>query len=259
MFAERRWHLALKYLGSIVVLAAVALTTGSATGDNLISEVETRFSSRVIPARLPASEPLAPVRLALSERTQAPGGAHPPPLQELRIDLDRHLGLSVKGLPLCGPQLHESPTREEALSQCEDAKVGSGALGVEVAFPEQEPIQIRGRVSIYNFDNRNGRMTFLLYAYLHAPVTGAVSAQLKMRRRSHSALGWEGTLTMPKIANGAASVTYLGLRFQKGIFSASCPNGKLSGRAGASFMNGEGATASSTQHCSAREPTAKPR
>lgn len=253
MLAERRWRPgALRYLIPIFVLAAVAAgagASGSATGDDLVSDVQTTFTSHISPSGLPAGRDSAPVRLALSERVQSLAGAHSPPLRELNLDLDRHLGLSVEGLPRCGPLLHESPTREEALAQCEEAKVGSGTLWVEVAFPEQVPVQISGQVNAYNFGVHDGRTMFLLYAYLPAPVTGVIPGQLKIRRRAQGVFGWEGKLTMPKIANGAGSVTYLSLRFDKGIFSASCPTGRLWSHADTLFMNGEGAAASSVQPC----------
>ncbi|HET7454201.1 MAG TPA: hypothetical protein VFJ76_01655 [Solirubrobacterales bacterium] len=236
---------------SVLFLVVLAGLLGSAPAAPAITllppSVEAIFSDRLSPDKLPAHG-RAPVTLNLTETIRKEDGSHPPPLQELDLDLDRHLGLSVKGLPRCGPHSTRQQ-REEAISRCEDAKVGSGTLGVEVAFPDQVPIEISGHVSVYNFGLHDGRTRFLLYTYLHAPVTGVISAPLEFRRRAHGVFGWEGVLRMPKIANGAGSVTFLGLGFRRGIFSAGCPRGKLWSRAGALFMDGTVVAGSLFQRC----------
>jgi hypothetical protein len=236
---------------AIVCAALFFALGGAALGAGPVSvplpSVKAMFSGRITPRQLPARS-RAPVSLNLAETVETLDGSHPPALQELDLELDRHLGLSVEGVPVCQPHGGRQP-REETISRCEDAKVGSGTLGVEVAFPEQTPIQIRGRVSVYNFGVRDGGTTFLLYTYLHAPVTGAIPAQLIIHRRVDGIYGWKGTLSMPKIANGAGSVTHLGIRFRKGIFSASCPTEKWQGRAPARFADGSVASSTFIQRC----------
>lgn len=209
--------------------------------------VRAMFSGRLTPDKLPARGQ-APVSLNLAETIETLDGSHPPALQELGIELDRHLGLSVNDVPVCTP--HSSrQQREEVISQCEDAKVGSGTLSVEVAFPEQVPVAISGRISVYNFGVHDGQTIFLLYTYLPAPVTGVISTQLKIHRRVDGIYGWKGTLSMPKIANGAASVTHLSLNFHKGIFSARCPTGKWQVGASARFVDDSVASGALVRPC----------
>jgi hypothetical protein len=232
---------------------ALALTVGisaaSASGDvSLLLPIEAVFRTSFAPAKLPAHEE-APVSLLLTEGIGQPDGSHPPPLQELQLDLDRHLELSVKGVPHCGPLLQERPVREGVLEQCEDAKVGSGTVEVEVAFPEQRPVRTHGRVIVYNSGAWGGSTRFLLYALIPAPVTGTISMQLRVWREKLAPYGWKGVLTVPKIANGAGSITYLGVRFRKGIFSASCPSGKLLGQASSTFADGEVAASAAIRPC----------
>jgi hypothetical protein len=90
---------------------------------------------------------------------------------------------------------------------------------------------------------------FLLYTYLTAQVTGSIATPLEVRRRAQGAFGWEGRLMVPKIANGAGSVTGLGFSIRKGIFSAACPSGELHARAVARFADGAAAASPFVQRC----------
>lgn len=227
-----------------VIVCAVASTSAVYLPEPTEAVLHTTFA----PTRLPAHGE-APVSLAFRQTIGRSDGSHPPALQELELDLDRHFGLSVRGLPRCGPLLQERPTREDPFSRCEDAKVGTGTSKVEVAFPEEQPVQVSGRVSVYNRGVRDGHTGFLLYVYLPAPVTGAIVASLEIGRRAKGSFGWHGVLTVPKIANGAGSITYLGVRFRKGIFSASCPDGRLLAHASSQFADGEVVTSTLIQHC----------
>jgi hypothetical protein len=232
-----------------VVLTAFLCAAGATSADVYLPEpTEVPFDTSFTPSRLPAGK-AAPVSLAFRQTIRRPDGSHPPALQELQLDLDRHFGLSVKGVPRCGPPIQESPVREGVLSRCEDAKVGSGTIEVEVAFPEQQPVRISGRVSIYNMGRWDGSTRFLLYALIPAPVTGAITPELGVHRESRGTYGWKGVLTVPKIADGAGSVTYLGVRFRKGIFSASCPEGQLLAHASSRFVDGDVASGTLIHTC----------
>ena len=169
--------------------------------------------------------------------------------KSFKLDLDRHLSLSVEGLPRCRGPLNESGPRTEYPAVCRDAKVGGGTLEVEVAFPEQQPVRISGRITVYNGGFRDGRIRFWLYAYLPAPVTGAILMPLEIRRGGHGIYGWTGELQVPKIANGAGSITSLNARFRKGIFAASCPTGTSQAGGLSHFADGMKVQGSTIQTC----------
>jgi hypothetical protein len=234
---------------ALALAVGVSMASATASADvSLLLPPEALLRTTFNPARLPAYE-AKPISVALTEAIRNPDGSHPPALQELDLDLDRHLGLSVKGLPRCGPLLQESPTRQEPFARCDDAKVGAGNMKVEVAFPEQQPVQVSGRVSVYNRGVVNGRTGFLLHVYLSAPVTGSIVASLEVGRRVEGPYGWHGVLRVPKIANGAGSITYLGFRFRKGIFSASCPGKRLLTHGLNRFADGEVGTSTLIRTC----------
>lgn len=220
---------------ALIVLLA---STAAASDSNLLPPpTEAVFRLGLTPGNLPARK-AAPVSLVLAEKIANRDGSHPPALQELRVGLDRHLGLSVKGLPSCPQPLGGRQSRRNPFEECEEAKVGSGIVKLDVAFPEEAPMQVSGRLSVYNGGVREGRTMFWLFVYLPAPVTGGVLMPLEIRRGGHGRYGWIGELEIPKIANGAGSVTYLGARFRNGVFSARCPEGMLQTPVGNRFADG---------------------
>lgn len=248
--ARRRRRGAPTCLISLLALTLVIAfgADGSATGSGEVSDLQTSFAGRVAPSRLPI-RPAAPVRLTLAEEVEVLSGAHPPALEELDLDLDRHLGLSVKGVPVCPGPLNESGPRTGTPAICGDSKVGSGSIEVEVAFPGQPPARTSGHVIVYNAGAGDGRAKLWVYAYISAPVTGAILMPLALHRERNGEYGWSGTLEVPKIANGAGSITALGFRIRKGIFSAACPSGKLRARSVAHFGDGTAAVSPFLQRC----------
>jgi hypothetical protein len=231
----------------LAVLAGSALATASAS-DLLPPPIEAVFEDSFTPSKLPAHK-AAPISLALTETIRNQDGSHPPALQELEIELDRPLALSAKGLPRCSRPMQDYGPRTDTLERCEDAKVGSGTIEVEVAFPEQQPVRTTGRVNVYNGGFSDGRTMFWLYAVIPAPVTGAIFVPLEFRRDKNGHYGLRGQLKLPKIANGSGSVTYLGARFQKGVFTASCPRGELQGHSTAHFVDGTTVGGAFTRAC----------
>ncbi|HEU4599626.1 MAG TPA: hypothetical protein VFS26_07760, partial [Solirubrobacterales bacterium] len=102
--------------------------------------VESRSTLEVHPTGLSKGSPM-PVSPVFSEQIERSDGMHVSPLQQLTIDLDRHLAIDVRGLPRCGAWPIDNP-REREEDPCAPAKVGSGQIEVEVAFPEQAPIRL---------------------------------------------------------------------------------------------------------------------
>jgi len=221
----------------LAALVGAAFATASSIGIEPPGALEARFHVGYKPMALPAQR-RAPVSFALSERIATPDGSHPAALRELVFDLDRHLGPSVKGLPSCPPPFGGRQPRTPTLEKCEEARIGTGTFEVEVAFPEQQPVRITGGLSVYNGGVEDGRTIFWLYVLLPAPVTGVVLVPLEVRRVSHGIYGWTGKVKLPKIANGAGSMTHLEARFRKGVFSAGCGAGKLQFGATADFADG---------------------
>jgi hypothetical protein len=235
-------------LGAVTAMLVASASAAASPVDLPPPTVETILGGGLTPTKLPVRERI-PVSLRLAETVRTPDGSHPPALQGLRVDLDRQLGLSVKGLPSCPRYLGGRQSREKPFERCEDAKVGSGTVELEVAFPEQTPVDISGELSVYNGGFRDGRTMFWLFVYFPAPVTGGILMPLDIRRDGHGRYGWLGQLEIPKIANGAGSITYLGVRFRRRIFSASCAGGRLLTGARSRFADGSVVSSTLTRTC----------
>jgi len=239
-------------LRSAVVLGvALAPLVATAAASPIVPPppVETILSGGPSPARLPAREP-APVSLLLAERVQTPDGSHPPALQRLEVELDRHFAIELKRLPSCHPGLQEQ--RMTLAEQCGPAQVGAGTLDVEVAFPEQPASEVEGELQVFNGGTVRGTTTFWLYTYLPRPITSGFLMRLRFRHHRDGRYGLQGTLDGSRIADGAGSITYLAARFRKGIFRASCPDGRLQEQARSFLATGAIQSAELIDNCTRR-------
>jgi hypothetical protein len=178
-------------------------------------------------------------------------GEQPPALQELQIELDRHLAIDAEGLPACNPAFAYQHQRATRRDPCRKAQVGSGGIGIEVTFPEQQPIELEGTLNVYKGIAAPGHTTFWLRAYLPAPISGTIVMPLKLHREANGRYGWVGRLEVPKIANGSGSITHFEVPFAKGIFSATCPNGDLQTHTISRFADGTLLSAADVHSCRA--------
>jgi hypothetical protein len=235
-------------VGAVLALLGASAMAAAAPVSVMPFGVEAILSGGPIPDKLPARKP-APVSFLLAERVQTSDGSHPPALQELEVELDRHFAVAVDGLPSCRPGLQYQGMA--ITEQCGRARVGGGRIDIEVAFPEQPLKQVEGRLQVFNGGTARGRTTFWLYVSFPAPINGSMFIPLNFRNHPNGRYELQGTLEMPKIANGAASLTYFGARFRKGIFSAACPGGKLQEHATNRFADGSVRNAALVRVCRA--------
>lgn len=149
-------------------------------------------------------------------------GTHPPALKEFEIAEDRHLRLNLTGVPAChGAGIQDGIPIQQA---CKGALIGTGRMTVNIQFPEQqEPIVTRSAINVYNGGVGNGAGHLLLAAYVTVPTPAAIVITMKVKHSDLTPYGLKLVGSVPKIAGGSGSVTYLAFRFHKGIFTATCP------------------------------------
>lgn len=210
-----------------VALAAIAFGAAAAGAANpapIVIAEPLHVDFRVgFPSKL-AKKP-QPVPLSLSGRVWTDDGSHIPALSELEMKLDRHLLLGVEDLPVCaGGTLN---VRRQFLEGCEDAIVGRGSIEVEVAFPEQPLVSVKGTLTIYNRGRKPGGFDLGGWAYFPAPITGAIAIPVRVRRFDGGRYGWRARIEIPKLAGGSGSIARFSARLSKRIVSARCPDGKL--------------------------------
>lgn len=153
----------------------------------------------------------------------------------IEIEEDRHLRLNLKDVPFCGSGTVESPPPQQ---RCREALIGAGKAVVNIKFPEQEPVITHAKVFAFNAGRRDGARVLLLSAYITVPTPATIVVTVKMKKVGSGPYGPSLVGSVPKIAGGSGSVTHLGVRFRKGIFSAVCPDRGLSTQFAATSVEG---------------------
>lgn len=178
---------------------------------------------------------------------EAEGAYHLPALKEFEIEEDRHLWLNLNGVPVCSHGNVDEPPMKQ---RCKKALIGSGKMETYISFPQSIPITADSEVAIYNVGRRNGVRTLLMDAFILVPTPAEIITTVEVK---HSDLGRYGVKlvgTIPKIAGGAGSITYLAMRFHKGIFSATCsPDRHLDTRFTTTFADGTRLNGAALRKC----------
>lgn len=241
-----------RWTAGLLVAAGLLGSTAIASGVTIpLPSLEATFSAGVAPTRISKTEP-APVSLQVGAHFRMRDESHPPALKEFKLHLDKHLKPELKGLPVCRGAGSLEP-RPPDLSSCREAIVGHGKMATEIVFPEGPPIHQVDKMVAYNTGTKGGVSSLLLYVETSVPVPGAIVSPMKVKRIRKGRYETEAVVTVPKIAGGSGSVTYLGIRFRKGIFSAVCRDGRLQVRSEADFADGSRLTGAVVRFCSSSD------
>lgn len=251
-------------LATALIAACALLSLWASNANSLASDVrilvplEMVLSPRVTPKRLSRLE-TTPIALNISGQIKTLDGSQPPPLQEFVLDLDKHIGIDARGIPVCegGERDIRHPDLKFLKSRCKDAIVGIGKVWVQFQFPEQPSMSSEGELIVISGGNRGARSaTLYAVAYLtEEPITTSVTMTIEITRRPQ---GNRIVVVVPKLANGLGSLTYLSVNLKKrftrngkavDFLTGSCPNGKLQSEATAQFADGARASSTTLQPC----------
>lgn len=249
----------------LVAVAAIGLATAKGKGPkpvvvragNMVLEI----NGDITPRALPKHE-LAPMGIWGSGKLSTADGSHPPALEEGVFDADKDVFVSVKGLPACSIGQLEARETKKAEAVCGDAILGRGTASVEVAFPEQAPIESTGPLVLFNGGERRGVVRIFAHAYVNVPAPTAVVATAEVRRVNKGALGLHVEVQVPKIAGGAGSTvaarfsmrrvyTYKGER--RSVISGRCPDGRILGRGTFGYSDGTSLSGAILRPCTAKD------
>ncbi|MDX6595280.1 MAG: hypothetical protein QOI72_662, partial [Solirubrobacterales bacterium] len=201
------------------------------------------FRESVAPRSVSRSTP-TPIALNLSGRIGTVDGSHPPAVKQFVLDLDRHIAIDSRGLPVCqgGQRDFRSP---DLRSRCKDAIVGKGKVGFQIQFPEQPSISTESELIVFNSGDRGaGETTLHAVANLVEPITTSFVMSIEIKRGPH---GNRVIIDVPKLANGAGSLTYLSAKLEKrfmrnsravDFLTARCPSGTIQSGVRALFEDG---------------------
>jgi hypothetical protein len=259
MIQSRRGRLGILGVALVWVVAlSIAVNAGAETPTVVkAGNLELTFNGGFTPRALSKTKP-TPIKLNVSGKIATLDGTHPPALKEFLLETDKNGGVDVKGLPTCKAGQLQARDTKSAEAACKSALIGTGQTTVEVAFPEQKPVPVTSKLLVLNGGEKGGVITFYIHAYFTAPVTGAIVTTVKIKRIHKGRYGIESIASIPKIANGAGSVTSFNLSIDKNftykgkkvsVLTAKCTDGKIVARGEAVFSDGTKAKAGVVRTC----------
>jgi hypothetical protein len=254
-------------LGAVLLVAVAAIGLAIAKGKSpkpvvvRAGNMVLTLNGDIAPKTLPKHE-LAPMGFWGSGELATIDGSHPPALESASFDADKDVFVSVEGLPACRIAQLEARETRRAEAVCGGAILGRGTASVEVAFPEQRPIESTGPLVLFNGGERKGVVTVFAHAYVNVPAPTAVVATAEVRRVSKGAYGLHIEVEVPKIAGGAGSTvaarfsmrrlyTYRGER--RSVISGRCPDGKIQGRGTFGYSDDTILSGSILRPCAAKD------
>lgn len=205
--------------------------------------LSTEFSAKPTPLPDP-TDGRVPVSLRLADAISTTDGSHPPAAAEVRFELDRGFRLDLAGVPRC-PWAPVQGYPGFNWVRCADAVIGGGKLRWEVAPPEEEPARVGAPAVIY----RGHANKLLIRTEVPAPVGGEVVIPVRLSKRTGSVYRLRAAAAVPKTAGGDGSLVYLGLRFDRGLFSVACSRGRLQAGVDNLFADGSISSAASILTC----------
>jgi hypothetical protein len=209
----------------VLVLGVVAVAQGELTqkGNLRIS-----FDGGFTPHSLPR-ERLAPVTVTLEGKISTTDGSHPPALERLEVEVNRHGRILTRGLPTCTSPVLQTTTTEAALQRCRPALVGQGSF-TAVLDSAEGPLPLAGRLLAFNGSAR-GHRALLLHFHVDRPVQATLVLPFTISHEAKGQFGTVLTTRVPKLAGGLGSITSVDLRIGReftsrgrrlGFVSASC-------------------------------------
>jgi len=196
-----------------------------------------------------------PIQASIAQEVRAEYG-HPSAEREVLLELDRNLMVQTKGLPSCAVHLQ---TERSIDQRCKGAVVGSGKETFQIAYPENDAINIPTKVRVFNGGERDGAITMYVYSYFSTPViTGPLVTNVVFRRIHNGRFGWLADAQLPQIAGGSGSVVDLDLKIGRqysyegkkaSVLSAKCTDGKLQARLQVGFEDGTTGETTLTRAC----------
>jgi hypothetical protein len=224
-----------------LTVAGVVTAAGIAAAEKPVRSVsgniETIFNGGFSPKTLSKTKP-TPISFNISGKIDTLDGEHPPAMKEFVLEGDKHAQISVKGVPTCQQAKLQSTDTAHARKACAPALIGSGHADAEIKFPEQPPIETSSELLVVNGGFKGGVTTLFIHAYITVPTPAAIVTVVKIKKVHNGRYGLKSVATIPKIAGGSGSVTFFSLTLQKGILSATCPDGHLDARGTALFADG---------------------
>jgi hypothetical protein len=245
-------------LGALIALTVAGIAV--AAKDTIVRagnlEVTIDGSSGVTPKALSKSK-YTPIAFTAAGSVRTTDGTQAPPLKEVLLDA-KNVAVNVKGYPTCSSGQLQARDTAAVKKACGPAIIGKGTTSVSVQFPEQRAIPATSPLLVFNGGTKGGTTTFYIHAYLTQPIVTAIVTTVKIKK---SGSGVKTVSTIPKIANGAGSVTSFSLKIDKkftyknkkySVLAAKCIGGKLQAHVTAKFYDNSKLSANVLRTCTSK-------
>jgi len=247
------------FAAAALAVAVVAIGAGIAAAEKpvivRVGELEAEFNGGFSPKVLSKTKP-TPISFNISGKFRSlnpnPEEQHVPAIKEFLFEGDKHASIDVKGIPVCSPSKIQSTDTASAEKACGPALIGTGKTEVGIKFPEQKEIFAHSDLLAFNGGVKGGVTTLYIHAYITVPTPAAIVTTVKIKKVHKGRYGTSSVATVPKIAGGSGSVKSFSLNLQKGIISATCPDGHLDARGTAVFADGTRAKGAVVRKCTGK-------
>lgn len=250
---KRNRSLLVAVLGIAVIALGVGIAAAEKPVKTIVGELEAEFNGGFSPKALSKKKP-TPITFNISGKLRSldPNEPHPPAMKEFLLEGDKHATIDVKGIPTCKEGTIQATDTASAKKACGPALIGTGKTEAGVKFPEQPEVPVHSDLLVFNGGFKGGVTTLFIHAYFSSPINGAIVTTVKIKKVHHGRYGLESIASIPKLANGAGSVKSFSLTLNKGIISATCPDGHLNARGTAVFANGLRASGAVVRPCTGK-------
>jgi hypothetical protein len=254
-----------------MVLALATLALVGPAGNAAAAEGEAPVTIPIPSVELPVNVGFSPK--ALSKTVQTPisltaqgeisefDGSHPPALRELTMEFEKAVEIHAAGIPSCRrDRLGGTTDTVATLRACRSALIGEGEVTVQVAYPEQNPVNVRSKILVFKGGERDGKTTLFLHAYLSNPVYAAIVIPVTISRHANGMFGTRAIAKIPQIAGGWGSIAKFDFGISRDVdveggrvnpISATCPDGELRVLNFGKFEDGERAETEVVRACTA--------
>lgn len=246
--------------GLVVLLVAVlfggALIVSAGADTVKINGLVFTVDGGVTPKKLPRKGE-APISLTVNGTIEREDGTHPPALNTLMLEFDKHGRLNTTGLPTCTVGKLLNTLTAQAKSVCGKALVGTGRVSADIALPEQEPFGASGPLLIFNGKPKGGHQVLIFHVHAHvpAPTTFVTTAVISKGKGKY---GTAALVQIPSIVHGQGSLTAFKATLHKtwtykgkkqSLLYAGCPTGSLYARGEFAFADGTTGSGSVVRPC----------
>jgi hypothetical protein len=233
----RKYVMLVLAVGALVAVSAVGIAA-AAKGEGpvhvIVGQMELTADGSFAPTTLSRTKQ-TPISIKAAGSVKMLDGSHPPAVREIIVEADKNGEAHTKGIPVCKSGQLQATDTAAALKACGPALIGEGKATAQVAFAEQQPIDLSSKVLLFHGPEKGGKEIWYAHVYLSNPVSAAIVTTATISRIHHGRFGTLAVIKIPQIAGGAGSGVSFNLEIFKFVkagaktfnpISAKCSDGK---------------------------------